>query len=44
MRIERIPELNTEEAYFLCLVHPVYSECVVHGTHRGHNVVTVRKV
>jgi len=37
------PDEEVNYFCFDCICPPICSECVVHGTHRGHNVATIRK-
>lgn len=37
------PEEEVNYFCFDCLCSPICSECVVHGSHRGHEVSTIRK-
>lgn len=37
------PEEEVNYFCFDCTSPPICSECVIHGTHQGHNVATLRK-
>ena len=37
------PEEEVSYFCFQCKTQPVCSECVIHGDHKGHNVMLLRK-
>jgi hypothetical protein len=37
------PDEEVNYFCFDCLCPPICSECVVHGSHKGHEVATVKK-
>jgi B-box zinc finger/Putative zinc finger in N-recognin (UBR box) len=37
------PDEEVNYFCFDCLTSPICSECVVHGSHKGHEVATLRK-